>query len=163
MFIDGFGISGYRGFGSKVQYIGPLNKVNIFIGQNNSGKSNILSFIEKYLNNFIGCAHGESSTALEFQGHELHKGMTFLSCEFAIGLKLGGKYYSNLLDKLPDNGNYKRILDAILKYRIVYRDGTSWFTFRLKGNQTELDLPENFVRDFIKARVVTDNDWLHIW
>ncbi len=38
----GFGISGFRSFGPDPQYIAPLNKINVFAGRNNSGKSNIL-------------------------------------------------------------------------------------------------------------------------
>lgn len=39
-------IGGYRSFGS-VQYFENFNKINLFIGRNNSGKSNILRFINK--------------------------------------------------------------------------------------------------------------------
>lgn len=42
--IDGFAIAGYRSFGEELTYIPDLSKVNIFIGKNNSGKSNILRF-----------------------------------------------------------------------------------------------------------------------
>lgn len=38
----GFGLSGYRSFGPAPQFIAPLSKVNIFVGQNNVGKSNVL-------------------------------------------------------------------------------------------------------------------------
>lgn len=46
MLLDGIGIAGYRSFGNEMQYIRDLSKVNIIIGKNNSGKSNILRFIE---------------------------------------------------------------------------------------------------------------------
>ena len=36
VFIEGFGISGYRSFGNETQRIAPLDKINLFIGQNNS-------------------------------------------------------------------------------------------------------------------------------
>jgi recombinational DNA repair ATPase RecF len=44
-FITGFGFAGYRSFGRKLQRIGPCEKINLIIGQNNSGKSNILRFL----------------------------------------------------------------------------------------------------------------------
>lgn len=44
-FIHGFDISHFRSFGDVPQKLGPFKKVNIIIGQNNSGKSNILRFI----------------------------------------------------------------------------------------------------------------------
>ncbi|MHC9542592.1 MAG: hypothetical protein AB9903_24040 [Vulcanimicrobiota bacterium] len=53
MFIDGIGIAGYRSFGKEIQRIGPFSKINIFIGKNNSGKSNILQFFASHLRNLI--------------------------------------------------------------------------------------------------------------
>lgn len=52
--LTGFGVSGYRSFGPDPQFIEPLAKINIFAGQNNSGKSNILrlvSILEKFRQN----------------------------------------------------------------------------------------------------------------
>jgi hypothetical protein len=43
--LHGFGISAFRSF-SDEQLLGPFDKVNIFIGENNSGKSNLLRFIK---------------------------------------------------------------------------------------------------------------------
>ena len=44
-FIYGFGLSYFRSFGAEEQILGPFNKINIIIGRNNSGKSNVLRFI----------------------------------------------------------------------------------------------------------------------
>ena len=38
-------IAGYRSFGKEPQYFERFSKINIFIGQNNAGKSNILRFL----------------------------------------------------------------------------------------------------------------------
>ncbi len=45
--IRAFSLSGYRSFGAEEQKIKSLSKINLFIGQNNSGKSNILSFVHE--------------------------------------------------------------------------------------------------------------------
>ena len=43
--IAGFGFTGYRSFWSpNSQLIGPMDKVHLVAGPNNSGKSNILRF-----------------------------------------------------------------------------------------------------------------------
>ena len=44
MHLDGFAPSNYRSFGGDPQYLGPLSKVNVLIGRNNAGKSNVLRF-----------------------------------------------------------------------------------------------------------------------
>ncbi|WP_415405668.1 ATP-dependent nuclease [Sulfurovum sp. CS9] len=50
VYIDSLALAGYRSFGKEIQRFEKFNKINLFIGQNNSGKSNILRFIhEKYL------------------------------------------------------------------------------------------------------------------
>jgi hypothetical protein len=44
--IDGISITGYRSFGASEEKIGDLAQINIFIGKNNCGKSNVLRFLE---------------------------------------------------------------------------------------------------------------------
>lgn len=45
--LNGFTISGFRNFPDAPQTVGPLSRINIFIGTNNSGKSNILRYVNK--------------------------------------------------------------------------------------------------------------------
>ena len=55
--IEGFALGGYRSFGNNIQRFNHFNKINLFIGQNNSGKSNVLRFLNDvfpYLNNING-------------------------------------------------------------------------------------------------------------
>lgn len=47
--LHGFFISRFRNFGGDEQFVGPLGKINVFIGANNSGKSNVLRFIRDVL------------------------------------------------------------------------------------------------------------------
>lgn len=45
--LDGIGISGFRSFGPGMQRLEDFSKVNLIVGKNNSGKSNVLRFIER--------------------------------------------------------------------------------------------------------------------
>lgn len=45
--IPNLAIAGYRSFGKNPQYFERFEKVNIFIGQNNAGKSNVLRFLHE--------------------------------------------------------------------------------------------------------------------
>ncbi|WP_078944156.1 ATP-dependent nuclease [Streptomyces sp. XY511] len=47
--ISGFEIQGYKSFYSDPQRISPLGKMTVIAGPNNSGKSNIFRFAEKFL------------------------------------------------------------------------------------------------------------------
>lgn len=48
VFIHGFGLSGFRSFGPEIQRIGPCSKINLIVGKNNCGKSNVLRFIQHF-------------------------------------------------------------------------------------------------------------------
>ncbi len=45
--IDSFSLAGYRSFGEEIQRFEYFSKINLFIGQNNCGKSNVLKFINE--------------------------------------------------------------------------------------------------------------------
>ena len=60
MLLKGFGFSGYRSFGNKLAKIAPLRKVNLIIGQNNVGKSNIINFLSKQYSFFHSKAKGQT-------------------------------------------------------------------------------------------------------
>jgi hypothetical protein len=49
--LPGFSVSGFRNLhGDSMLTFSPLTKVSLLAGQNNSGKSNILTFVSRYLN-----------------------------------------------------------------------------------------------------------------
>jgi len=45
--INNLAIAGYRSFGKEPQYFDNFEKVNLFIGRNNAGKSNIIRFLSE--------------------------------------------------------------------------------------------------------------------
>jgi predicted ATPase len=47
--IKAFTIGGFRNFPNPPVWIGPLVRINIFVGANNSGKSNVLRYIQRVL------------------------------------------------------------------------------------------------------------------
>ena len=49
--VKGFGFSGFRSIGEKPALLYPLSKVNLFIGSNNAGKSNILRYMYRRFSN----------------------------------------------------------------------------------------------------------------
>ena len=54
--IHGFGIANFRSFGDDLQFFGPLKKVNLVIGQNNSGKSNAVMFVHRFFSALLSQA-----------------------------------------------------------------------------------------------------------
>src|SRR5258705_4523301 len=135
MLIDGFGISGYRSFGYEVQRIGPLSKVNLVIGQNNCGKSNILGWLGNYYQKFnISCrGHGIHGYDDPF---DRHLSMEWKPIKCAFGVRYGSAVHNKVLESVSSplakvSGNEgPALVDAIFKSPAL-TDGTdvAWFTF----------------------------------
>ena len=53
MDLQGLGIGGYRSY-REIQRFGPLARINFLAGPNNSGKSNVLRFLNEWLPRAIG-------------------------------------------------------------------------------------------------------------
>lgn len=65
----GFGVSGYRSFGEDdhIAVFGPMGKIHLVVGQNNTGKSNALHFMADVLAG-LKSSNGQSSLATLFPG-----------------------------------------------------------------------------------------------
>ncbi len=67
--IDGVIISGYRSFGAEPQRIGPFEEINILVGRNNCGKSNIIKFLRDH---FPSVAQGSFPKLTPDDAHQGH-------------------------------------------------------------------------------------------
>jgi len=48
--LTGFGFTGYRSWrGLEPARFNPLSKINLIVGQNNAGKSNVLRFLQRFI------------------------------------------------------------------------------------------------------------------
>jgi len=63
--ISSISVSGYRSFGPTTQRLAQLGKINLFIGQNNSGKSNILRLLHEVYPAMSGRPGGLKLDALD--------------------------------------------------------------------------------------------------
>jgi hypothetical protein len=154
MFIDGFGISSYRSFGSKLQLIGPCNKINFFIGQNNSGKSNILKFLNDHLQNALKATRG-SSDAFKLSDLDQHLGENVSRKKLAFGLRRNGALHQKILQnrKIPSENDRTAILiDYLLQFPEMTR-GTdiAWFVYEAQQPQA-FKLSDDLVIEISKNR-----------
>ncbi|BAZ30376.1 hypothetical protein NIES4074_28360 [Cylindrospermum sp. NIES-4074] len=180
MFIDGFSIAGYRSFGSQLQRIGPLNKINFFIGQNNSGKSNILSFMSKYYPAAWEVAKGQWTHIAQkwsFEGIDRHIGQNSGEPLIEFGIKINGEYYNLILEeslKLISDiyNNYGSVIDPknwiekILKSNTLTQ-GTDmiWFPQKLPkspNDQSSL-IMDKLVNKIYEESVLNDWQWSNLW
>lgn len=61
----GFTIANFRNFGSEEQWVSPLGRVNVLIGTNNSGKSNVLRYIKRVVAPTLKPQRGSGSADLQ--------------------------------------------------------------------------------------------------
>lgn len=70
--ISGLGITGYKSFGADTQYLEDFSQINVIIGKNNSGKSNILQAIRfhSYVNSLTNLQYNETDLNSNFTKKE---------------------------------------------------------------------------------------------
>lgn len=95
MNIDGFEIAGYRSFGESPVRIDGLGKINIFIGKNNSGKSNVLRFI-KEMSNLLNGKKLADFSALDFTLNSKNP-----TLQVSVQITKGSENYDRILQSFP--------------------------------------------------------------
>lgn len=164
-YVDGFGISGFRSFGSDIQLFPSLDKINLLIGQNNSGKSNVLRWLS---NHFAGIIESCRSSNLfaPFKELDRHLGGDTGVFTFYIGLSLSGERYSlweeQLKQKINGKSNFNCI-ERIINSPIVSPDKeTAWFKYEAAPN-SQLNISKSFLEALQKSNILADREWNSIW
>lgn len=161
MFIEGFGISEYRSFGRDLQRIGHLAKINFFIGQNNSGKSNILLFLKRYWHEVVG-----PHPNFKFEPIERHIGDSSGQFVFEVGLEFGGQNFETLLKghKEKITPLIRRILESLFMSIVDLTNGTELAWFRYEGKWGGgLSLSQTFVDKVYSQKIISNSDWQILW
>ncbi len=133
--IDGFGLAGYRSFGSELQLIGPCKKINLIIGQNNSGKSNILRFLKEHYGGVIEAIASRAGYAGFDELIDAHRGVK-QSVNFSMAIALGkdsqnlGKWCEAIRNRGRISADIQPALSDLLNLDVVLR-GTKlhWFQY----------------------------------
>ena len=136
-YIDGFSISGFRSFGSEMQIFPSLDKINLIIGQNNSGKSNVLRWLTDHYAKITEACRGGAHFP-PFKELDRHLGGDTGVFNFHIGLSLSGEKYSkweeNLKKRINGKANFNYI-ERIINSDIVSPDNkTAWFQYESVAN-----------------------------
>jgi hypothetical protein len=123
--LEGLGIGGYRSFG-ELQLIGPLAKINLLAGQNNSGKSNVLRFLHGPFLQLLQGIQSSGNMSLNLGPLDQHRpGASDLS--FAVAMILGGDLHQQFRDGLAHHpgasDSFDKIADALAD------EGLVWFLF----------------------------------
>lgn len=166
VFIEGIGIAEYRSFGPEMQRIGPFQKINLFIGQNNSGKSNILRFLTEHYAPTVFAARTKGNRGkLAFSDADRHLGSTSGRMNYALGLRADSTKVEALLEGMRErlNGNHQQWIRKILcAESLTHGTRLAWFDYTAPwGSGPEFD---NGVHASLRSEhVLTDRQWSDLW
>ncbi|QCE33115.1 ATP-binding protein [Acetobacteraceae bacterium] len=164
---DAIKVAYYRGIGSE-QIIGPLGQMNVFIGENNAGKSTVLNFINDYLDDFRAIRIAEceyydrygpdaSSEGLEpprnLRGEEFHlkKGefyfeLGYLRQGLGFSLEKHREYIQKIILEIQDALDKKLVLED--KFKDLLEDKYWWLEGSVNGYEKKL---EGILKDFLSS------------
>lgn len=166
-FIDGFGLSGYRSFGSRVQRMGPFEKINLFIGPNNSGKSNIVRFLSEHYTAAVTSAKARERR-VEFTDLDRHIGDSSGRYAVEFGLKPGGRTYEDVLERhagrVRRESEAERFIRQVLASEALTDGGeVAWFRYEgAWGAELALSL-DAAVRGVLAEQVLGADKWRRLW
>ena len=162
VYIHGLGISSYRSFPKDIQQIYPFKKINLFIGRNNSGKSNILNFLYKH---YLSIFRGED---IKFDNVDYHNFTPFqkneIKIEFYFYAKKGWK--AKLIEEynsIAKNRNYEttEYLEHSCKVEILTKILSSSFfctddnLFELTNKKNKIGSRFTFISSYIEEHIFT--------
>lgn len=149
VFINGFKISGYRSFGTEEQTIGPFAKINLIVGQNNSGKSNVLKLLVNHFSHFV---KGNEDSAP--QAHERFGRSPSTPITFKIGLPPEHRAFASTTFR----GNRIELLSNVLKIKPLSEAGLAYFPTPSieKGN---INTSSDFTTELHKLTTTGDPAW----
>lgn len=149
IFLHGLTIQNFRGIGADAQKLFPFRDFNFFIGANNSGKSTILDFLNKFL------AKDEKGRHAKPSGLDLHTGGQGGAPFSAIGIPLE----TFLTAARVSTGGNDRIVEAITD--IFADNGAIWIKIAFeRGNETYVKSPSH--EEIITLRGLAD-PIRHLW
>jgi hypothetical protein len=129
----GFGVVGYRSFSDRIQRIGPLGKISLLAGANNSGKSNVLSFAAQHLPQVLEKLR--QGQAYSLTGLDRPAGVSTSEFMFSVPVRTNesslGEWAAELIKGRESSVRPERI-QSFLKQLFSLeefspRDGISWF------------------------------------
>ncbi len=163
MIINGFGFSGYRSVGDEIVKVAPLKKINLIIGQNNSGKSNIITFLKNHYSSLADSIKNRASTAYSsFSDTDKHISNEAINTRVAFCLDTNSKDYDNYVNsKIRKKLNCKGLIDKLLKSPFFKDDsGLVWFIYESYQPNGKYNLSVNFseINPLLDA-----NEWKLLW
>lgn len=166
MNLKGFGFSGYRSFGDELTKIAPLRKVNLIIGQNNIGKSNIIKFLHEQYSYFVNKARNQNTVRQQevpFKDVDRHlsKNRADHRISFPILRDDIDEYINEKMPAENHQASHKHLAKKLLSSGLFTDiNGDIWFTYKSSNHNSEftLDISTEEILPALEPR-----EWQTLW
>jgi len=161
----GFAFAGYRSIGTAMAKIAPLRKINFIVGQNNSGKSNIIGFLHKQFSLFYRLAKAENNGVKTFEPIDmpLHAGQVMHRIGFPISIHLIEEYIDELFSQTNDNQLLPAVRDIAIKVlqECFQKDNDFiWFVFSSHSVDKNFELEYDIDKVY---DLLGKDEWRRLW
>jgi len=161
----GFAFAGYRSIGTAMAKIAPLRKINFIVGQNNSGKSNIIGFLHKQFSLFYRLAKAENNSVKTFEPIDmpLHAGQVMHRIGFPISIHLIEEYIDELFSQTNDNQLLPAVRDIAIKVlqECFHKDNDFiWFVFSSHSVDRNFELEYDIDKVY---DLLGKDEWRRLW
>jgi AAA15 family ATPase/GTPase len=165
MLLEGFGFSSYRSFGDNLVKIAPLKKVNLIIGQNNVGKSNIINFLAHQYAYFVSKAKKQKTPINvkpqfdEIDKHISKDSITNYRIAFPIMKKNIDEYIKGIV---PNSRQYEENKELIRIILNTFQDDDENIWFVYKSNTPNGEFILDYKIDNILP-ILEPRQWSKLW
>lgn len=167
MILKGFGFSGYRSFGDKLTKISPLRKVNLIIGKNNVGKSNVINFLKTQYPYFVEKASNKIQVdrrqEVPFKHIDKHISDHVASHRISFPI-LKEEINDYINEKIPDeiHHGFQRELakKVLLSDQLTDENDVVWFTYQSNSHAANFSLEIDI--DAISS-MLEHQEWQQLW
>ena len=153
MLIDGVSIQNYRSFGEAGVKIPGCQKINILIGQNNSGKSNILHFIAKAIKSSKSSGRSRSKDPVD-----IPYGAVSLRPIVGFALRRDGCLCNAIFNKIAKQNEINTVGLKEVKDIIFQNRAEIWLYYEINDNGVRVGSPASILRT-AEELSLPDRDW----
>lgn len=154
--LDGISISGYRSFGRVAQELKGFSKINLLLGRNNSGKSNVLRIIYDHIPHLP--PHYVGTVSL-IPGRDAPKGLEEAPLYLGLWVTKNGQAIVRLLNSQKLSGNQDK-REELLNILFESRDGFWIYTRHLIRDAQQFQTHTPDVREKTVASLnLQDRAW----
>ncbi|MBU1101543.1 MAG: ATP-binding protein [Bacteroidetes bacterium] len=158
MLLDGFSISGYRSFGEKQQSFSKLSKINLVVGQNNSGKSNVLRLLVDHMHNYMRAINGFGWPPSNFSEIDKHLGTEKIPIKIGVAVNLDTDLAKRKLDE--SDGNIRHLIGKIFDSSFIHSNANLlWLVFGETDDKGKNGIDTAHIDQIKNENIMTPDEW----